>query len=166
MNRRAFLKSAVGAGALAAASGLATPAISQRANAPDQYPGVNYVSPESLDWRDSVTTGIKNAQVEGNSRAAGMYVSYVRYQKGATAPPHTHPDQRIVAVVSGVLYSGIGPEMTEHNLKPLQPGTVIVIPANTPHFGVAKDGEVLLLEIGMGPSGVNFLSSKVNIQPE
>jgi peptide/nickel transport system substrate-binding protein len=33
MDRRAFLKSATGAGALAAMGGLATPAISQRASA-------------------------------------------------------------------------------------------------------------------------------------
>jgi quercetin dioxygenase-like cupin family protein len=86
-----------------------------------------------------------------------MYTIYARYQKGAIAPPHTHPDDRVVTVISGVLYSGIGPEMTEQNLKPLQPGMTVVIPANTPHFGVAKDGEVLLLESGTAPTATRLL---------
>ena len=71
-------------------------------------------------------------------------------------PPHTHPDQRVVTVISGVFYQGIGGEFASNNMRQLQPGSVIIIPANTPHFGWAKDGEVMLQEVGVGPRGITM----------
>lgn len=58
-----------------------------------------------------------------------------------------------MTVLSGTFYAGTGQHFDETTLKPLGPGAVLVIPANTSHYGWAKDSAVLVQEVGMGPSG-------------
>ena len=66
--------------------------------------------------------------------------------------PHTHPDERIVTVLSGNFYLGAGPTFDESKAKELKAGSVIVVPPNVVHWGFAKDSEVTIQEIGVGPS--------------
>lgn len=70
--------------------------------------------------------------------------------------PHIHSDQRIITVISGTYYAGAGTEFDESKLKPLTPGTTIIVPANAPHYAAAKDGETIVQEIGIGPSGTKI----------
>jgi quercetin dioxygenase-like cupin family protein len=95
------------------------------------------------------------AVIAGNLRESGMYAIITKYRAGGTVPVHTHTDQRIVTVISGIYYAGAGTEFDESKLKPLKPGTTIIIPANAPHFAAAKDGETTVQEAGVGPSKTN-----------
>ncbi|MFC0408390.1 cupin domain-containing protein [Roseomonas elaeocarpi] len=93
------------------------------------------------------------AQVAGDRNAAGsLYASHVTYPKGVRNLPHTHPDARIVTVLSGTFYQGFGGTFDEAKLQALPPGSVVVIPAGTPHYGIARDGDVTLQEVGIGPT--------------
>ena len=42
-------------------------------------------------------------------------------------------------------------------MTPLKPGSVIIMPANTPHYGWAKEGEVVIQEVGIGPTAIDML---------
>jgi quercetin dioxygenase-like cupin family protein len=85
-----------------------------------------------------------------------MYTILAKYRAGGTSAPHTHPDQRVVTVISGTYYLGAGSEFDESKLKPLKSGTTIIVPANAPHYAAAKDGETIVQEVGIGPSGTNI----------
>jgi ribosomal protein L16 Arg81 hydroxylase len=61
-----------------------------------------------------------------------------------------------VTVIFGTFYGGTGTEFDESKTQALKAGTIIIIPANTPHYGFAKDGEAILQEVGIGPSATNF----------
>jgi quercetin dioxygenase-like cupin family protein len=106
-----------------------------------------------------VGPGVFGATVVGNPAQGGaLYVLYVKYSAGARSAPHTHPDERTVTVVSGTFYAGSGPKFEDAKLTALKPGSIIVIPAGAPHYGWAKEGEVILQEAGLGPSGTTMLS--------
>lgn len=114
------------------------------------------VSPEKLKWNPTPFPGVTVAVIAGNLTGSGMYAMMAKYAAGAKPVPHTHPDQRVVTVISGTYYSGSGTEFDESKLKPITAGTTIVIPANAPHYALAKDGETVLLEVGTAPSGTNI----------
>ena len=64
-------------------------------------------TPESVKWNPAPFPGITIAVAAGNPTATGMYAIFVKFAPGAKAPPHTHPDQRIVTVLSGTIRVGI-----------------------------------------------------------
>ncbi len=51
-----------------------------------------------------------------------------RYEPGSVFPEHSHPQEQITVVVSGLIRFKIGETIVD-----LGPGKVAVIPANTPH---------------------------------
>lgn len=123
-----------------------------------QQAGPTIVAIDGVQWNPTPVPGVKGTTIVGNPRSTGPYVVLAKYDPGVKAPPHTHPDQRVVTVISGTFYAGAGTEFDESTVKPLKPGTIIVIPANAPHYGWAKDGEVIIEEAGFGPSGVNVVA--------
>lgn len=113
------------------------------------------IAPGSVTYNAS-QTGAQAAFVMGSPREAGLYVIFARYAAGTKGAPHSHPDQRIMTVLSGTLYSGTGPVFDEAKAQALPPGSVLVIPPNALHWGWAKDGEVLAQEVGIGPTSNTF----------
>jgi quercetin dioxygenase-like cupin family protein len=124
---------------------IATAAAAQEVAAP------TIVSLETLKWNPTMFPGVTAAVSAGNPTASGMYVALAKYDAGATSAPHTHSDQRIVTVISGIYYFAAGTEFDESKLKPLKMGTTIIV-VNAPHYAAAKDGETIVQEIGIAPS--------------
>jgi quercetin dioxygenase-like cupin family protein len=129
---------------------IAATAAAQEAAAPTIIPL------ETLKWNRTPFPDVTVAVIAGNPTAGGMYAIFAKYSAGGTSAPHTHPDQRVVTVISGTYYAGAGTEFDESRLKPLRPGTTIIVPANAPHYAAAKDGETIVQEIGIGPTGTNI----------
>lgn len=101
--------------------------------------------------------GVFAAPVSGTATQPGsLYALSVKYAAGAKSLPHSHPDTRVVTVISGIFYAGSGTNFDEASLRALGPGDSIVVPANSIHYGWAKEGEALLLEVGVGPSGATL----------
>jgi quercetin dioxygenase-like cupin family protein len=117
---------------------------------------------ETLKWNPTPFPDVTVAVIAGNPTAGGMYAIFAKYRAGGTSAPHTHPDQRVVTVISGIYYAGAGTEFDESKLKPLKPGTTIIVPANAPHYAAAKDGEAIVQEIGVGPTGTNIWPKAVS----
>lgn len=92
------------------------------------------------------------ATIAGSSSAAGLYTIRVRIAKGGSIPPHTHPDARILTVVSGEVYYGFGETVDLAQAKLYATGDVFVVPANAPHWSSATTSDVVYQEAGMGPS--------------
>jgi len=58
-----------------------------------------------------------------------------------------------VTVLSGIIHVGMGAEMDEGKSVVLKPGSVVIIPANAPHYGWTMDSEAVLQEVGTAPTG-------------
>jgi quercetin dioxygenase-like cupin family protein len=100
------------------------------------------------------------AIVAGDPRKPGPYVIRVKVAGGVKLMPHTHPEDRIYTVISGVFYIGLGKTFDETKLVAYGPGSVIVLPAHTPHFHWAKSGEYVTQVTGMGPLGIDYVEVK------
>jgi hypothetical protein len=121
-----------------------------------QQPEAIAIVPESLKWSPTPFPDVTVAVVAGNPMATGTYAIFAKYKAGGRSAPHTHPDQRVVTVLSGTYYSGLGTIFDEAKLRPLHSGSVLIVPANTPHYALAKDGETVVQEVGTGPTATNI----------
>ena len=63
--------------------------------------------------------------------------------------PHRHPEDRVYTVLSGVFYIGLGDRFEANRLEAHAPGSVIVLPGNTPHFHWARSGDYITQVTGI-----------------
>ena len=98
---------------------------------------------EDLEWKSfaAFPPEARLAIVVGDPSQPGLYVIRVRLPAGVKLMPHKHPEDRIYTVMSGVFYIGLGERFDGDAVKAYPPGSVIVLPGNTPHFHWARSGE-------------------------
>ena len=72
---------------------------------------------------------------------------------------HRHPEDRTYTVISGVFYIGLGDRFDADTLQAYSPGTVIVLPGNTPHFHWARSGEYVTQVSAIGPLGMEYVNA-------
>ena len=110
------------------------------------------VTPDELKWTPN-PAGFEVSRVAGDPSKQGTYVNRVKFPGGLKLQPHFHPDERVGTVLSGTFYVGYGERFDESKMRPLPAGSLWTEPAKQPHFVWAKDGEVIIQVVGVGPSG-------------
>ena len=117
------------------------------------------IHPDSLKWTSPPNVqGLRSAWVVGGEKQAGAYILRVKLAKGARLNPHSHPDTRHTTVLSGTIRVGFGDRFDESAMVSIPAGSVLVVPANTPHFVWSRDGDAEYQESGVGPTGTVFKS--------
>ena len=118
------------------------------------------LAPDEFKW-DRTPTGAQRAKLVGDEQKPGMYMYRFRFPANFKVQPHSHPDERVLTVMSGTLYVGYGEQFDESAMKALPAGGFWTEPAKQPHFAWAKDGEVVIQVVGgNGPSGVTRIEAK------
>ncbi|MBS7254016.1 cupin domain-containing protein [Flavobacterium branchiicola] len=119
----------------------------------------NSINAETIVWKSfpAFPEKVKLAILVGNPAKPEPFVVRVKVPNGEKIMPHKHPEDRIYTVISGVFYIGIGEQFDETKLKAYAPGSVIVLPGNTPHFHLAKSGEYISQVSAFGPLGLEYL---------
>jgi quercetin dioxygenase-like cupin family protein len=117
------------------------------------------VLPDAVDWRPfpAFPPAARLAVIVGRPDEPGPYVIRVKVPSGVTLMPHTHPEDRVYTVVSGVFYIGLGVEFDEARLEAYPPGAVVVLPGGTPHFHRARSGEYVTQVSAIGPLGLEYV---------
>ncbi|MNF59053.1 Cupin domain protein [compost metagenome] len=122
---------------------------------------VGAVHNEDVEWRSfpAFPKEVKLAIVAGDPSKPAPYVVRVKVPNGTRLMPHIHPESRIYTVMSGVFYIGFGTVFDPDKLVAYGPGSVVILPANTPHFHWAKSGEYISQVYGTGPLGLEYVDS-------
>ncbi len=117
---------------------------------------------EDVDWKpfSEFPPSVRLAVVVGQPSEPGPYTIRVKVPHGEKLMPHTHPEDRVYTVISGVFYIGLGAEFDASKLAAHPPGAVIVLPGNTPHFHWAKSGEYVTQVTAIGPLGLEYVNAK------
>ncbi len=117
------------------------------------------IRPEEVDWKPfaAFPPSARLAVLIGDPHQPGPYVIRVRLPAGVKLMPHTHSEDRIYTVLSGVFYIGLGTQFDETHLSAYGPGTVIVLPGDQAHFHWAKSGEYVTQVTAIGPLGLIYV---------
>ena len=119
------------------------------------------VTPEEVKWMDRPGyEGVKFAAIQGDPSKPGVYVIRAKFSPGAMTRPHWHPEDRFVTVLQGTWWAGEGDTFDPDKTTPLKAGSFMMHPAKAHHFDGAKDEEVIVQIIGIGPSGTNLVDPK------
>jgi quercetin dioxygenase-like cupin family protein len=119
------------------------------------------VTPEEVKWMDRPGyDGVKFAVIQGDPSKPGVYVIRAKFSPGAMTRPHWHPEDRFVTVLQGTWWAGEGDTFDPDKTTPLKAGSFMMHPAKAHHFDGAKDEEVIVQIIGIGPSGTNLVDPK------
>jgi hypothetical protein len=122
------------------------------AAARQEAPGFVRVNPENIKWVDIPGgLGAQNAVIEGDPSKPGIYVVRQRFPRGVMSRPHTHSQDRHAIVISGTWWTGTGGDFRPDATLPVRPGGYMKHPAGGAHFDGAKDEDVVLQIMGMGP---------------
>jgi quercetin dioxygenase-like cupin family protein len=109
------------------------------------------LSPESLSWTALGDRGVQQATIVGDPTASGLYAQQLRFPAGLKVEPHYHSGDRVVVVISGTFYVGFGDRFDEATMNALPAGSTWTEPNGEAHYAWAKDGEVVLHTVGIGP---------------
>jgi hypothetical protein len=63
-------------------------------------------------------------------------------------------------LISGIFYIGRGDQFDGDKLEAHPPGSVIVLPGDTPHFHWAKSGEYVTQVTAIGPISLHYIHSE------
>jgi len=118
--------------------------------------------PEDIEWRAfaAFPPSVRLAVVVGEPAKPGPYTIRVQVPHGVKLMPHKHPEDRTYTVISGIFYIGLGDQFDADRLQAYPPGSVIVLPGDTPHFHWAKSGEYITQVNAIGPLGLDYLNPK------
>lgn len=121
-------------------------------NAAEPDPKVlSYKLPTDLKWTDT-ESGIKQVVLMGDPSKPGMYVVLGKWEKGKMSRPHFHPADRYITVISGTWWLGTGAKFDPASTKPVPAGTFVTHFAKQIHYDGAKDEDVVLQIVGIGPA--------------
>jgi quercetin dioxygenase-like cupin family protein len=116
------------------------------------------ILPENVPWGPfpAFPPLVRLAVLVGDTTRSEPYVIRVKVPVDVRLMPHTHPEDRVYTVISGIFYIGIGTEFDSDRLKAYPPGSVVVLPGNTPHFHWARSGEYVTQVTAIGPLGLVY----------
>jgi hypothetical protein len=115
------------------------------ADGPPPPPGAKKPPEVALIWGDPTKSGMP-------------FIFWMRpAERGATVPvpPHWHPTDENITVLSGVFCVGEGDKYSEKACKDMPAGSYIEVPKAMHHFAVSKNATIQVY--GIGPYKINWV---------
>ena len=98
--------------------------------------------------------GGRTVNVFGNPSEPGLYVVRITFGPGQGSRPHYHDQARYITVIKGTWWVSTGPQSDTYDpdhMTRVEQGTFIYEPPDGHHYDMAKDEEVVVQIMGMGP---------------
>lgn len=103
--------------------------------------------------------GVRFTVLEGSPAEAGPFVIRLEFPAGYAIPPHMHPEEEHVTVISGRFGIGTGDVFDKTAVKVLEAGGFVRIPTGMSHFAWVEDGAVVQIN-AMGPFGITYVNAE------
>lgn len=107
--------------------------------------------PDEIHWVAN-PGGSETAILLGDPSKPGLYVVLTKWHSGHNSKPHSHPHDRYITVLSGTWWMGTGADYKPDQLTPIPAGSFVTHFANEVHYDGAREGDVILQIVGMGPA--------------
>jgi mannose-6-phosphate isomerase-like protein (cupin superfamily) len=106
---------------------------------------------------DGFPKGAKMAIQKGDPTKSGEFVIRLLLPAGYKIPPHWHPTDEHVRIVSGQLLVGMGDTLDASKTKKLAPGDTGTIPAKMHHFAIMPVATELTVR-AEGPFAITYVN--------
>ena len=101
--------------------------------------------------------GARIAVLQGDPSQAAIFTVRLEFPAGYTIPPHFHPTDEGVTVISGTFLVGMGDKADFTQAKVLTPGGFVIAGANQHHYARAR-GRTVVQVHAMGPFALTYVN--------
>jgi hypothetical protein len=110
------------------------------------------ISPDAIQWTPVQSRpGSEIAVLSGNPAQEGApFVLRIKLRNGIKVPPHWHPTDEHLTVMSGIFHIGTGEKLDQAAAQALPAGSYMMMPKEMRHFAWAE-GETIIQLHGIGP---------------
>jgi hypothetical protein len=108
--------------------------------------------PGDLQWSGSATSPSQNVVLLGDPSKPGLYIQLNKWHAHNMSRPHFHPNDRYITVISGTWWKGTGTKYDPDSTVPIPAGSFVTDVGKGIHYDGAKDEDVVLEIVGMGPA--------------
>jgi quercetin dioxygenase-like cupin family protein len=118
------------------------------------------VSADQVKWGaapPSLPKGAQIAIISGDPTKEGLYVVRLKLPAGYKLPPHVHPNDEHVTVISGTFNIGMGATFDDKKGHALKAGGFAKAPKGVQHYAWFPEETVIQLH-GAGPQGVTYVN--------
>jgi hypothetical protein len=130
---------------------------SHQANPAVSAPGHPVVRPDDVTWKP-LRPGAEIAVVSGDPNQAGApFVMRFRYRGAVRVPPHWHPIDEHITVLSGTFVVGMGERFDESSGTELPAGAYAFVRSKMPHYAWTRGDTVVQIH-GIGPFTINYVN--------
>ena len=116
----------------------------------------------SLKWMDgpaSLPNGVQMAVVSGDPGKKGAFTIQLKMPANYAVPPHSHPTNEVVKVVSGKLHYGMSRKVNMSAAKTLTAGHSVTMKAKMNHWVHAPAAATVQVS-GTGPFQITYVNAK------
>ena len=103
--------------------------------------------------------GIRTTVLSGDPTREGLYTIRLSVPANTAIAAHTHRDNRVATVISGVWYFGYASRADSASVKELPAGSFYTEPADVPHFAETRSAPVVVHITGYGPTDTNYIDA-------
>jgi quercetin dioxygenase-like cupin family protein len=101
--------------------------------------------------------GAQMAVMQGDPGGNGLFTVRLRLPDGYKVPPHTHPTDEHVTVLSGSFLVGMGKTFDASKTMALSAGGFVTAPANEAHYAISH-GVTIVQVHAMGPFAMSYVN--------
>jgi mannose-6-phosphate isomerase-like protein (cupin superfamily) len=115
---------------------------------------------EEIQWGAAppvLPVGASMAVLAGDPAGTGLVTLRLKMPPGYRIPPHWHPTDEHVTVISGSFAIGMGDKLDMKQSKTLKAGGYGIAGANLHHFAWTKTGAVIQVNM-MGPFQITYVN--------
>jgi uncharacterized RmlC-like cupin family protein len=95
--------------------------------------------------------------LKGDPNQAGVCTIMLREPAHTRIAAHSHREDRVATVISGIWRIGYGERFDESKLKAPPPGSYYTEPPGQTHFAETGDEPVVVQIAGFGPSSTDYV---------
>lgn len=119
-----------------------------------------YKSLADIQWgpgSPALPPGAQMAVLAGDPAQKGFVSIRAKFPAGYKVPPHFHPTDEHVTILSGSLMYGMGDKIDEKAATTVNPGGYFIAGARMHHYAMTKTGAVVQIDLE-GPFEITYLN--------
>ena len=130
--------------------------------------GHTVVSPQEIEWGPApavLPPGAEAAVLFGDPSKEGLFALRLKLPEGYAVPPHMHPVDEVVTVISGTFRLGMGKTADQGQARALPAGSFFALPPDMSHY-VFIDEETIIQISTVGPWGLTYVNPEDDPRPK
>src|SRR5262245_10388443 len=118
------------------------------------------LTPGDVKWGPGpkiLPAGAQAAVLFGDPTKEGLFALRLKFPAGYSVPPHTHPVDEVVTVISGTGNLGMGEKADRSATMALPAGSFFALPPNSAHFAYFDEETVVQINT-IGPWSLKYVN--------